>query len=218
MSDLMLFMTWLGFSTQRISEGRAALIGKFGTQVFSPGFTMRSDPYHPLQQGRPFDMEGFATQSLRLIDKGVPTDLAHDRRTAKLLGAKNTGHANLQPDSFGPVPGSIVVEGGDSSLDEMIAGTERGLYVAQFHYTNPVDAMAMTVTGMTRAGLWLIENGKLGKPCNNLRFTESLIRAFSGVEAIGRHPVLKSGGLFGGGMVLPPVKLKAFTFSSGTEF
>lgn len=218
LSDLMLFMTWLGFSTQRISEGRAALNGKFGTPVFSPSFSMHSDPYHPLQQGRPFDMEGFATRPLRLIEKGVPTDMAHDRRTAKQLGASNTGHGNLQPDSYGPVPGNIVVGAGNSSLDEMIAGTERGLYVAQFHYTNTVDPMAMTVTGMTRAGLWQIENGKLGRPCNNLRFTESLIRAFSGVEAIGKQPVLKSGGLFGGGMVLPPVKLKAFTFSSGTEF
>lgn len=218
MSDLMLFITWLGFGTQRHQERRAALMDKMGQQVFSKNFTMHSDPFHPLQQGRAWDMEGYATSPLKLIEKGVPTELAHDRRSADAMKAKNTGHGNLQPDSYGPVPGNIVVAPGSSTLEEMIASTERGLFVAQFHYTNTVDAMAMTVTGMTRAGLWVIENGKLGKPCSNLRFTESLVRAFSNVESVGKQAVFKSGGLFGGGMVLPPVKIKGFTFSSATDF
>ncbi len=218
LSDLMLFMSWLGFGTQRFVEGRAALLGKLGTKVFSELLTVRSDPSHPLQNGRPFDFEGFATQPLTLIDRGVPKELPHDRRSAAKLGARNTGHGMTQPDTYGPIPGNIVVDAGSSSLEEMIQGVENGLLVGQFHYTNTVDPNAMSVTGMTRGGLWQIKDGKVGGALKNLRFTDSLIRAFSTLDAVGKESKLKSGGLFGGGMVLPAVRIRGFNFSSGTGF
>jgi len=216
LSDLMLFMGWLGFSTQRHVEGRAALAGKLGTKVFSELLTMRSDPSHPLHHGRSFDYEGFATKPLTLIDKGVVKELPHDRRTAAKMSCENTGHGMAQPDTYGPMPGCIVVEGGTSSVDEMIAGIDNGLLVGQFHYTNTVDPMAMSVTGMTRGGLWRIEGGKVKEPLKNLRFTESLIGAFSNMDAVSVETTLKGGGLFGGGMVLPTVRIRGFGFSSGT--
>ncbi|MCA8939855.1 MAG: hypothetical protein KDB07_08610, partial [Planctomycetes bacterium] len=98
LSDLMLFLSWLGFNSLAHSEGRSGLAGKLGEQVFHKDFSLWSDPYHEAQQGCPFDMEGFPTQGLHLVDQGVVKQLPHDRRTASKMGEANTGHGNQQPD------------------------------------------------------------------------------------------------------------------------
>ncbi|MCA8940031.1 MAG: TldD/PmbA family protein, partial [Planctomycetes bacterium] len=107
---------------------------------------------------------------------------------------------------------------GSSSLEEMIANTERGLLVTSFHYSNAVDPMALSITGMTRGGTWLIENGKAQHPVTNMRFTQSLISALSNIKAISKDASFRAGGLFGGGMVLPAMAIGGFNFSSETGF
>lgn len=218
LSDLMLFLGWLGFNSLAHAEGRSGLAGKIGEQVFSDKLTIRADPFDPRQAGCPFDMEGFPTQALELINAGTVTALPHDRRTAAKMGRANTGHGNSQPDGNGPTPSCLVVSSGDSSLAEMIANTERGLLITSFHYTNAVDPMALSITGMTRGGTWLIENGKVAHAVENMRFTQSLISAFQNVDAVSRQASFRSGGLFGGGMVLPAMKIKGFAFSSESGF
>ena len=125
-----------------------------------------------------FDMEGFAVRPVKLVNAGEVVGVVHDRRSAALVGATNTGHANIQPDAGGPRPSNIVVATGDKTIEQMIADTERGLLVTKFHYTNVVNAQEVSMTGLTRAGTFLIENGKISKPVQNMRFTQSLLTAF----------------------------------------
>ncbi|MCC6572669.1 MAG: TldD/PmbA family protein, partial [Planctomycetes bacterium] len=152
------------------------------------------------------------------VDKGVIKGVCHDRRSAKLCKAENTGHANMQPDSGGPGPSSIVVATGDQTVEQMIASTPRGLLITKFHYTNVVDPMDLSLTGMTRSGTFMIENGKITKAVKNMRFTQSLLTAFAEVEAVGKDAHATGGALFGGNFVVPALKLKKFRFSSPTGF
>ncbi len=97
----------------------------------------------------------------------------------------------------------------------MIKSTKRGLYVTRFHYTRPVEPTKVVITGMTRDGTFLIENGEIAYPVKNLRFTQSYLEALNAVEAIGKKLRLLEG--FGTASV-PALKLSAFTFTGATEF
>ena len=185
LAEVFLMLSWLGFAAQGHIEGRSGLSGKMGKKLFSDKLTMRADPYDLRFEGRAFDGEGFPTKAVTLIENGIAKNLPHDRRTAKALGGENTGYAVTQPDPSGPYPRDVVVKEGDATIEKMIESTERGLLVTTFHYTNIVDPMAMTITGMTRGGVWLIERGKIKHPVKNLRFTESLFKALANIEMVG---------------------------------
>ncbi|MCC6574124.1 MAG: TldD/PmbA family protein, partial [Planctomycetes bacterium] len=202
-AELMLFYGWLAGNGLAFAENRSFHHGKLGQKLLSDKLTITEDPYHPDLGGVPFDMEGFATQRVTLVDKGVIKGVCHDRRSAKLCKAENTGHANMQPDSGGPGPSSIVVAMGDQTIEQMIASTPRGLLITKFHYTNVVDPMDLSLTGMTRSGTFMIENGKVTKAVKNMRFTQSLLTAFAEVEAVGKDAHATGGALFGGNFVVP---------------
>lgn len=214
-SDLLLFLTRLGFSSLAHIEKRTGLAGRMGQEVFSPLLSVRSDPCDPRHQGCPYDAEGFPRQALTLIEAGVPKELPQDRRTALRMQAANTGHANPQPDSMGPMPGCIVVAPGPQTQAEMLANIEDGLLISHLHYTNVVDPMRLSLTGMTRGGTWRIRNGELAEAVSDFRYTESLLDAFKNLRAIGSEARLCGGGLFGGGMVLPAMVIDGMHFTSG---
>jgi predicted Zn-dependent protease len=107
---------------------------------------------------------------------------------------------------------------GDATLEEMISSTERGLYVTRFHYTRPAEPTQVVVTGMTRDGTFLIENGKIAYPVKNLRFTQSYLEALNQVEMIGKELRLLAGMGGIGGTLQPALKLGGFGFTGATEF
>lgn len=216
-AELLLFYGWLAGNGLAFAENRTFHKGKLG-QKLSDKLTLTEDPYHPELGGTPFDMEGFATQKVTLIDRGVVSAVVHDRRSAKLCGQKNTGHANMQPDAQGPGPGNLVLSTGDQTLEQMIASTPKGLLITKFHYCNVVDRMDLSLTGMTRSGTFMIENGRLAYPVKNMRFTQSLLTAFADVAAVGKEAHATGGALFGGNFVVPALKLNKFRFSSPTGF
>jgi predicted Zn-dependent protease len=216
-ADLVMFLNWLGFGAQDDLAGTSPLAGKAGQRLFSPLFSVTDDAGHPLADGLPFDYDGLERQRVPLVEQGVFKGTVHDRVTAKQAGTVSTGHALPRPNPHGPFPGNLIVAPGQSSLDELVAGTERGLFVTHLHYTNVQDRNEMLLTGMTRDGLFLIENGKISHPVRNMRFTESLFHAFSNVEAVTRDQALH-GGFFGGGFVLPGMKIRDFHFTSESGF
>jgi predicted Zn-dependent protease len=217
-AEMMLFWGWLTANGLAFAEKRSFHRGELGQDILSKKLTITEDPYHPALGGTPFDMEGFPTQKLTLVDKGKIAAVAHDRRTAAMVGAKNTGHGNMQPDAGGPGPENMVVATGDKSVDEMIKSTERGLLVTKLHYTNVVNQQEVSITGMTRAGTYVIENGKVGHAVKNMRFTQSLLSAFANIEAIGKEAHAGGGALFGGNFVVPNMKIAKWRFSSPTGF
>jgi len=216
-AELLLFMAWEGFGALPYLEGRSFVSGKLGQKILNEKITIVDDAYHQQTLGLNFDYEGMPRRRVVLVERGVAKAVVHDRKTAKAAGTESTGHALPQPNTYGPMPLNLMLAGGDSSADEMIAGTERGLLITHFHYTNIIDPVTLMITGMTRDGIFLVEKGKIQYPIKNLRFIESVVKAFNQVEALGRETVYAHA-FWGGGIVAPAVKIRGFNFSSATRF
>jgi predicted Zn-dependent protease len=225
-SSLLLFTASHGFGAQQVMDGCSFLSGRLGEPVFGANVSVADDAFHPLAVGPVFDGVGMPRQRVALVERGVAKGLVHDQSTAKRAGCASTGHAQPQPSRDGPYAGNLVLETGggggagasaSTGTDDLIRGVKRGLLVTQFHYSNVVEPTKLTLTGMTRNGTFLIENGEIVGAVKNMRYTESLVEAFGRVSAMGGDATLASA-LFGGWVVVPSVRIEGFGFSSGTEF
>jgi predicted Zn-dependent protease len=212
-----LFYLGRGFSAQAVQDGTSFLVGRMGAKVFGEKFTLIDDAYNPEVTGLSFDFEGMPRQSVVLVEKGVPKNLVYDLASAKKDKVKSTGHGLPQPNTQGGIPLDMIIEAGDSSLEEMIKSTKKGLLVTHFHYTNLAERREVVLTGMTRDGLFVIENGEVTRPVKNMRFTESTIKALSNIELISRDRIFAQA-FFGGGFLVPAMKINNFNFSSETKF
>jgi PmbA protein len=221
--DLIEFMAYLGLGALPVQEGRSFACGKFGQRIVSDAVTIVDDAFDSRGFTFPYDFEGVPKQRVPLIEAGVLKGVVYDTLTAGKEGKESTGHALPAPNTYGPVPLNLVMEGGDSSMEEMIASTDRGILVTRFHYTNVVEPMKVILTGMTRDGTFLIDGGKIVRAVNNFRFTQSVLAALSNVVQITSVPITvgspdRYGPRFGQGSVMPAIKVSAFNFSGVTEF
>lgn len=216
-ATLIEFLCWIAFASKEFLDGRSPLSGHIGEQVCDPRVTIVDDALSPLLPGVAFDYEGVPKRRLPLIDRGIAAGVAHDLATSAAAGVVPTGHGLPAPNSDGGFPLHPIMEPGDASLDQLIAGLERGLLVTRFHYTNVVNQMESTITGMTRDGTFLVEDGRILGGVRNLRFTESILGALSNVEQIGSETETSSE-LFFGCARAPAVRLSGFRFTSATTF
>jgi predicted Zn-dependent protease len=209
--DLLLEMNYTSFGALAVHEGRSFLAGRIGAPLLGEGITIQADPYHPLHNGAPFDGEGMPTRRVTIIERGVARSPVYDRRTAAKDRTESTGHGLPYPNTWGPFARDLVLEGGTATLEELIAGVERGLLVTRVWYTNVVDPKSVTVTGMTRDGLFAIEGGKIAGAVRNFRFNQSVVEMFRRVD--GMTPSERAGDV-----VCPALRVRGFTMSSVTEF
>ncbi|MEX2459536.1 MAG: TldD/PmbA family protein [Actinomycetota bacterium] len=215
-STLMAFLGWLGFGGRQIAEGRSCFSGRIGEKVVGRNISIEDDALAADALGMPFDFEGTPKRVVQLIVEGVVQGGVHDRRSAKQAGVESTGHALPPPNPEGPFPLNVAVATGDSTVEEMIAATERGLLITRFHYANIVHPREAIITGMTRDGTWWIENGAIAHPVKNLRFTQSILEALSNVDAIGREAELASEFFFAASRV-PALKVRDFNFTGKSD-
>jgi PmbA protein len=215
-ATLVAFLSYLGFGGRALTEGRSCLSGKNGQQVAAEAVTIVDDALTPGAPGIPFDFEGTPKRRVTIIEDGVFRDGVYDRRSAKQAGKESTGHALPPPNPDGPFPLNLVMEQGDASMEELIQGTERGLLVTRFHYSNVVHPMESVITGMTRDGTWLIENGEIKHPVKNFRFTQSILGALSDVEAVGKDTEMVSEFFFSASQV-PAVRISSFNFTGRSD-
>jgi predicted Zn-dependent protease len=215
-STLIAFLGWLGFGGRQISEGRSCFSGRIGEQVVSPAIEIYDDALAPDALGMPFDFEGTPKRRVDLVTNGVAQGGVHDRRSATQAGTESTGHALPPPNPEGPFPLNVVVATGDASVQDMIAATERGLLITRFHYSNVVHPREAIITGMTRDGTWMIENGEVAYPVKNLRFTQSILEALTNTEMVGAEAELASEFFFAASRV-PALKLGAFHFTGKSD-
>lgn len=221
-ADLLNFLGYLGFSATAYQEGRSFLVGKLGQKVMGENITIVDDAYYAKGYPFPFDFEGVPKRKLVLIDKGVGKNVVYDSFTAGKDGRESTGHALAAPANY-PLPMHLRLLPGKATRQEMIAAVKRGVLVTRFHYTNVVEPMRVVITGMTRDGTFLIENGRVTKPVRNFRFTQSVLDALSCVSLIGRDAVLVGeetmyGSRFAAGIVAPALKIDKFSFTGVTQF
>ena len=217
--DFLQMMAWTGFGAVAMQEGRSFMAGKIGQQIVDPRVSIWDDGLSSDTVPWPFDLEGVPKQRVELITNGVARGVVYDSyRAAKEEGKKSTGHALPTLNAFGPFPLNLFFSPGDATVQEMIASTKRGLYVTRFHYTRPVEPTKVVITGMTRDGTFLIENGEIAYPVKNLRFTQSYLEALNHVEMIGQETHLLMGVTYQARDRVPALKLGKFTFTGVTEF
>jgi PmbA protein len=227
--DLVGFMFW-DFGGMAILDQRSFLNNRVGTKIFGDNITIRDDVAHPLQSGAPFDGEGVRRQRVQLVEKGVVERLVYARSTAekmkkseyagKLGPIETTGHGFPLPNEIGEMPVNIVFDGqppnAAKTVEQMVAGTERGVLVTRLWYIREVDPYEKILTGMTRDGTFYIEKGKVQNGIRNFRFNESLLHTLSQVEEMGT-PV-RASGEESFDMVVPPMKVREFNFTEVTKF
>ena len=217
-SELMSFLGYLGFHALAVQEGRSFFCNEFGKKMVDEKVTIYDDGLDPEGLQVPFDFEGIPKQKVTFFEEGAAKEVTYDSFTAGREKKNSTGHGLIAPNTAGPIPIILFMKGGDSSLDEMIRSVRKGIYVTRFHYTNVVEPMRAVITGMTRDGTFLIEEGEIKRPIKNLRFTESILRAFSRVSAISKERRVCSEGTvysrrFVTGTVAPTIKVDGFNFS-----
>jgi PmbA protein len=213
---LVSFLAYMAFSGRAILEGRSPFSGKQGEKVVSDAVDIYDDARSPETIGLPFDFEGTSKRRTPLIERGVFVGGVYDRKSAKMAGVEPTGHALPPPSTDGAFPLNLFLGTGNATVDEMIAATERGLLVTRFHYSNVVHPIETTITGMTRDGTWMIENGAIAYPVRNLRFTQSILEALSNTSMIGRDSAIVSEFFFAASRV-PAVRISGFNFSGASD-
>lgn len=186
-ADMVEFLGWLSFGAKPVAEDRSFMSSRMGEQVASPLVSISDDALSPLANGLSFDFEGQPKTRVPLIEAGVATGYVTDSYWAARLGRPNTGHALPAPNGYGPMPMNMEMAAGDSTLEELISGVRHGVYVTRFHYVNVEDPVPATLTGMTRDGTFMIENGRLTTPLKNQRFTQSAVEALSRVQGVTRQ-------------------------------
>lgn len=218
-AELLLYLSHMSFTADSVEEGRSVL--KKGKKIADRSVSIWDDATNPLTFQMPFDVEGTSKRKVVFVEEGVGRDVVHDRVTAGRFKTESTGHALPLDYSEGPLPLHLEMAAGESSKEEMLRSMKRGLLVTRFHYIREVHPLKTMVTGMTRDGVYLVENGEVVSRVKNLRFTESILGAFSRVEAISRERKLVAGEIDGGfptGVIAPKVLVKKFSFTGTTQF
>ena len=225
--DIVGFMFW-DYSGMAILDQRSFLTGRIGTKLFGGNITITDDVGHPLQAGSPFDGEGVLRQRVGLVENGIVKRVVYARATAERMKRSEhkdkvgpieaTGHGFSLPNEMGEMPLNIVFApvGDPQTLEQMIASTERGVLVTRLWYIREVEPFEKMLTGMTRDGTFLIEDGRVLGGVRNFRFNESLIHMLSNVEAMS-VPV-RSCGEESFDMVVPAMKIRDFNFTEVTKF
>jgi predicted Zn-dependent protease len=225
--DTVGFMFW-DYSGMAILDQRSFLTGRIGTRLFGDNITIVDHVAHPLQSGSPFDGEGVNRKTIPLVENGIIKRVVYARATAERMKKSEcrervglieaTGHGFPLPNEMGEMPLNIVFApaGNPQTIEQMIASTERGILVTRLWYIREVEPFEKVLTGMTRDGTFLVENGRLRGGVRNFRFNESLIHMLSNVEAMS-VPV-RACGEESFDMVVPAMKVKEFNFTEVTKF
>jgi PmbA protein len=214
------WMNYIGFGSKPFQEGTSFLSNRIGKKIMGENVTMYDHGTDESAIAFPFDFEGVPKQKVMLIEKGVAKGVVYDSISAHKDGVKSTGHA-LTPDSAeGGLALNLFIEGGNSSLDKMINSAEKAILITRFHYINGLlDTTNAVLTGMTRDGTFWVEDGKIKHGIKNLRFTESMLKAFSNVLQISKErKIVNSWWGDVGCIVAPAMLIDNFKFTGKTEF
>jgi predicted Zn-dependent protease len=194
--DLLGNLAAWGFNGKAVNEGRSFV--EVGAPQFDPSISIVDDPFDPQVLDMAFDSEGTPKQRIAFVDAGVSRAVSHDRRSAAQAGSVSTGHALAGAASFGAIATNLHllpsgggtatdVEGpaADASVAALVSQVGRGLLVSDLWYTRVLDPRTLVMTGLTRNGVWLIEDGQVTAPVQNFRFTQSYPQALAPGAVLG---------------------------------
>jgi predicted Zn-dependent protease len=213
--SLLAFLT-SSFDARRADEGRSFFSKRRpGDKLFPETITLRSDPTDARLGSLPFDAEGFPLATTRWIDKGLLTALPYTRYWAQKQGKQPTGRLNGGGQGGGGAGVGWVLDGGAASRDELIKGVQRGVLITRFWYLRALDPQSLLATGLTRDGVYLIENGRVTHPVNNFRFNESPVQMLARCDGLGATAI--PSGVEGGALQVPILRTHEFNLASISE-
>jgi predicted Zn-dependent protease len=219
-STFISFLAYIGFSATPYQDGESFVKYHLNEQVFDGKLSLKDDARNAETLfALPIDGEGVPKKTVHLVDKGVVSEksICYDSSTAgKEKGKKSTGHS-LPPIGGGypfprPLPINLIADVGDASVEEMISETKHGIFITRFHYTNPAEPTKAVLTGLTRDGTFLIENGEITNPVVNLRYTDSMLSALKDIKMIGKKREII------GETTIPALSLRKLRFTGVTEY
>lgn len=211
--DILEALSLYGMGAQAVQEGRSWMCGIQGTKAMSESVSIWDDGGALDGWPAPFDAEGVPRRRVELVQSGVVNTPVHNAYTAAQDGVESTGH---QAYFVGPpIASNLFMRPGDKTVEQLIASTERGLYITRFFYTRLSHNRGCMMTGMTRDGTFLIEDGEIRHPVKDLRFTQSYVEALNGVEGVGDEARLVLNEV-GFATQVPALKLGNFNFTGVT--
>ena len=220
-AEMLRVMSLTGLGAQTVREGRSFMSGKIGERVTGDRFTLHDDALDPRTLGIPFDIEGTPRRRVTLVEGGVARGPVYDRTTAKQMGARSTGHA-ADPSRYGRGghAGTLTMEGGAATRDQLVGAVRRGVLITRFHYTNIPDPRRAVMTGTSRDGTFLIEDGRITRALANVRFTMSALDLFAGIELLGPQRLARdwwtSNGMGSVVCLCPPMKVSRATITGSS--
>ena len=220
-AEILRIVSLTGLGGQSVKEGRSFMTGRIGEKVTGEAFTLVEDALDPRTLAIPFDVEGTPKRRVTLVERGVAKGPVYDRTSAKAMGTRSTGHA-ADPSRYatGGHAANLTMAGGAASRDELVRAVCRGILITRFHYTNTPDPRAATMTGTTRDGTFLIEDGKITRALANVRYTMSALELFAGIELLGAQRLARdwwsSNGMGSVVCVVPPMKVRRATITGSS--
>jgi predicted Zn-dependent protease len=215
--DIVSSLNFTGMGAQALQEGRSWMNDRIGQQLMSPMVSIWDDGLDVRGNPLPFDFEGVPKQRVEIVKRGVVMGPVYDRYSGAKMGKPSTGHATpINFRAFGPLALNLFMAPGEASVEDMIASTKKGLYINRFHYTRVVHPRECVMTGMTRDGVFLIEDGQVTFPVKNLRYTMAYVKALANVEAVGKAAHLLVGEFGGICTCVPALKINGWKFTGST--
>ena len=218
-AELLEWLTYIGFGAKQVIERTSFMAGRVGEQIMSRQISISDDGANPAGLAAPFDYVGIPKQRIPLIEGGIASGVVYDSHYATIHHRASTGHAGPYDQFEGPLATHLFCAPGETPYSELLKRMGRGLWISRFHYVNgllkPQEAL---MTGLTRDGTFLIRNGKVSAAVKNLRFTESILRAFSKILAVSQETRLVADpGQGFSSTVTPALLIKDFTFTGQTQ-
>jgi PmbA protein len=220
-AEVLRFVSLTGLTGQTLRDGRSFMTDRIGQQVTGPRFSLWDDALDPRTLAIPFDVEGTPKERVALVEQGVARGVVHDRQSAKWFATASTGHAaDTRRYASGGHAANLTMAGGDATREQLIASVRRGVLITRFHYTNTPDPKRATMTGTTRDGTFLIENGEITRALANVRYRMSALDLFAGVDLLGPQRLVRdwwsSNGMGSIVCLCPPIKVARATITGSS--
>ena len=220
-AEVLRFVSLTGLTGQTLRDGRSFMVDKIGQPVTGPRFSLWEDALDPRTLAIPFDVEGTPKKRVTLVERGVARGVVHDRQSAKWFNTTSTGHAaDARRYAAGGHAGNLTMAGGEASRESLIASVKKGVLITRFHYTNTPDPKRATMTGTTRDGTFLIENGEITRALANVRYRMSALDLFAGIDLMGPQRLVRdwwsSNGMGSIVCLCPPIKVARATFTGSS--
>ncbi len=218
-AELLEWLGYIGFGAKQMSERISFMAGRIGEKIMNRAISITDDGLDPEGLVVPFDYEGVPKQRVILINNGVASNVVYDSNYGKLQKKPSTGHALAYDEIEGPTACNLFMAPGQTPYKEMLGRMGQGLWISRFHYVSGLlKTHEALMTGLTRDGTFLIKNGRVSAAVKNLRFTQSVLEAFSHVLAVSRERRLIADPNQGlSAAVAPALLIKGFSFTGQTK-